>query len=367
MNKSSSRAGAFGRIDTRPRFSSPNVRDKKRVHKAVALSLLYGLFAVWFCDWSRGEILHSLVAGALIALPYILWRFCVKRSYPHSQSAPTYRGNEAQMLIDRNQPTMSKYGHNICMSAKSHCLDDERDDERLDALAEQILRRNQVLIDKFLEIAERKISVPDAYGDENWDALPREILFCVKKLAQREGRTIDWNDYSRAKRRIKRDHGCVVVSRQAGHAQLDAVLPKGYQLIEAKLQALFLRYHERRRAEEHKEVDIDALSGIEFQTHVATVLRSCGYDVMGTPITGDQGGDLVAKKSGKTYVIQSKRSKNPVGNRAVQEAISAVKYYRADEGWVVTNSTFTRSAGALAKQAKIKLIDGLTLRTKSFL
>jgi HJR/Mrr/RecB family endonuclease len=234
-------------------------------------------------------------------------------------------------------------------------------------LAEQILRRDQVLVDKFLEIAERKISVPDAYGDENWDCLARETLLCMKKLALREGRTINWNEYSRAKRRIKRDRGCVLLSQQAGHAQLDAVLPKEYQLIDAKLQALFLRYHERRKAEEHKEMDIDALSGIDFQTHVGRVLRSCGYDVMGTPVAGDQGGDLVAKKSGKTCVIQSKRSKNSIGNRAVQEAISAVQYYRADEGWVVTNSTFTRSARALAKQAKIKLIDGLMLRTKAFL
>lgn len=40
MNESSNPASAFVRIHTKPRLSSPNVRDKKRVHKALALSLL---------------------------------------------------------------------------------------------------------------------------------------------------------------------------------------------------------------------------------------------------------------------------------------------------------------------------------------
>ena len=29
----------------------------------------------------------------------------------------------------------------------------------------------------------------------------------------------------------------------------------------------------------------------------------CGYDLMGTPTSGDQGGDLIAKKDRKRYVI----------------------------------------------------------------
>jgi Restriction endonuclease len=66
------------------------------------------------------------------------------------------------------------------------------------------------------------------------------------------------------------------------------------------------------------------------------------------PATGDQGADLIAKKNGRTIIIQAKCYQGTVGNKAVQEVISALAYYGGDEGWVVTNSFFTPSAKALA-------------------
>jgi restriction system protein len=46
----------------------------------------------------------------------------------------------------------------------------------------------------------------------------------------------------------------------------------------------------------------------------------------------------------------------------VQEVISAVAYYGGDEGWVVTNSSFTPSARALAQKSNVRLIDGQRLK-----
>jgi restriction system protein len=40
-------------------------------------------------------------------------------------------------------------------------------------------------------------------------------------------------------------------------------------------------------------------------------------------------------------------------------------YYNAQEGWVITNSTFTESARVLANKANIKLIDKHNLRRLS--
>jgi restriction system protein len=51
-----------------------------------------------------------------------------------------------------------------------------------------------------------------------------------------------------------------------------------------------------------------------------------------------------------------------VGNKAMQEVISAVTYYGGDEGWVITNSFFTPSSKALARKSKVKLIDGEHLK-----
>jgi HJR/Mrr/RecB family endonuclease len=39
-----------------------------------------------------------------------------------------------------------------------------------------------------------------------------------------------------------------------------------------------------------------------------------------------------------------------------------VAYYGSDEGWVVTNATFTSSAKALAQKSHVKLINGKMLK-----
>ena len=102
------------------------------------------------------------------------------------------------------------------------------------------------------------------------------------------------------------------------------------------------------------ETDFENLTGIEFETYIARLLRSVGYEVQGTPSTGDQGADLIAKKNGRTVIIQAKRYQGVVGNKTVQEVISAVRFYGGDEGWVVTNP----SAVVLAQKANIKLAGG---------
>lgn len=63
----------------------------------------------------------------------------------------------------------------------------------------------------------------------------------------------------------------------------------------------------------------------------------------------------------RKIVIQAKRYKCPVGNHAVQEVVAAIRFYRGAEGMVVTNSTFTSSARALAEKNDVTLIDGTKL------
>ncbi|WP_228547442.1 restriction endonuclease [Filobacillus milosensis] len=54
-------------------------------------------------------------------------------------------------------------------------------------------------------------------------------------------------------------------------------------------------------------------------------------------------------KETKKIIVQAKRYKSRVGIKAVQEAVSAIAYYKASEGWVVTNNEFTEAAINLAK------------------
>ena len=46
----------------------------------------------------------------------------------------------------------------------------------------------------------------------------------------------------------------------------------------------------------------------------------------------------------------------------MQEVASAIKYYAGDEGWVITNSEFTKSAKELAQKNKIILMNGWELK-----
>jgi HJR/Mrr/RecB family endonuclease len=45
--------------------------------------------------------------------------------------------------------------------------------------------------------------------------------------------------------------------------------------------------------------------------------------------------------------------------------VAAVKFYSADEAWVITIGTFTASAKALAQANNVKLVDGYGLRNGS--
>ena len=104
----------------------------------------------------------------------------------------------------------------------------------------------------------------------------------------------------------------------------------------------------------------DRLDGYAFQEFVAEILKNTGYDdVEVTGKSGDQGGDLLAKKDGKSLVIQAKRYSidSKVSNSAVQEAYAAKAYYNANIAAVITNTLYTKGAKDLADKTKVILWD----------
>ena len=50
------------------------------------------------------------------------------------------------------------------------------------------------------------------------------------------------------------------------------------------------------------------------------------------PATGDQGANLIAKKNGRTIAIQAN---GYACRKRVQESAAALRFYNADEGWVL--------------------------------
>lgn len=103
--------------------------------------------------------------------------------------------------------------------------------------------------------------------------------------------------------------------------------------------------------------EIDLFDGHSFERYLGIMYESLGYKVLATKGSGDFGADLILKKEGKIIAVQAKRYNKSVGVRAVQEIIAALGYYKADEGWVVTNNYFTKAAKELAATSNVRLVD----------
>lgn len=389
--------------------------DTIRGYKVLALLLVFpiALIVLW---QSTNQTFHAVLIFLFsVAAVWGLWQYRKRRGpAPASVSAPTNSSaalpaNKFELLIWRHQQSIDNYKNRVCLSgvhevdnlvrdcvgdiAQRECRPDiapgyqylykwrqrtdipdeyrrltdylktdfqkradeltKSKDEQIALKAEKILSDNGDLVEKFLELAERKVSVLDDYGDEQWNALPEEITKFLRKLDQRQGLGIHW-EFMKASKGENWENTIAAMSW---------CLPEECRPIPKRLLQIFQEHHERVKSKNTGEADVKDLTGVEFETHVAKLLRSAGYEVQGTPTTGDQGADLIAKKGGRKVIIQAKRYEGAVGNKAVQEVISAVRFYGGDEGWVVTNSTFTPSAVALAQKANVRLIDGIALRS----
>lgn len=105
------------------------------------------------------------------------------------------------------------------------------------------------------------------------------------------------------------------------------------------------------------------VTGEEFEIYLKDFFSKLGYEVEITKTSGDQGADLIIIKDSIKTVVQAKFYSTTVGNKAVQEVVGAIKFYGADCGMVVTNSTFTKSAIDLASANNIELVDGQILNS----
>jgi restriction system protein len=101
--------------------------------------------------------------------------------------------------------------------------------------------------------------------------------------------------------------------------------------------------------------EVDEMTGKEFENFLYVHFRNFGYGVTLTQDSQDYGADLILYKDGSKTVVQAKRSKNPVGIKAVQEVAGAVRHYKGNKGIVITNNRFTENAYNLAESNDIEL------------
>lgn len=101
--------------------------------------------------------------------------------------------------------------------------------------------------------------------------------------------------------------------------------------------------------------EIDRMDGKTFEKYLEILFWKQGYKVERTVYIGDYGADLVVSKDGVKTVVQAKRFKGNVGIKAVQEAVAAKGYYGCAKAMVVTNSSYTKPAVALAEANDVEL------------
>ncbi|MEN6553590.1 MAG: restriction endonuclease [Methanobacterium sp.] len=108
--------------------------------------------------------------------------------------------------------------------------------------------------------------------------------------------------------------------------------------------------------------ELDYLSGVAFEEFLRLLFDKMHYKVEKTSYSHDQGADLILiDEIGVRIAVQAKRSKNKIGNNAIQEITAALNHYGADKGIVITNNEFTNAAINLARSNRIKLMDRFKL------
>jgi len=102
--------------------------------------------------------------------------------------------------------------------------------------------------------------------------------------------------------------------------------------------------------------------GDKYEEHCAMKLRLRGCIVQRVGRAGDFGADLIIRTFffRKLAIVQCKYLTGKtakVGTRAVQEAIAARQYFRAQKAIVCTNKTYTKNAVELARRCGVELYE----------
>ena len=101
--------------------------------------------------------------------------------------------------------------------------------------------------------------------------------------------------------------------------------------------------------------------GLKFENLCFQKLRSQGWLLKQTPVSGDQGVDIIASIDNLRLCIQCKDHQKAVGNKAVQEVYAGKKYWSGTHAILISRSGFTKSAKKLALSNNVILISEMEI------
>jgi len=107
------------------------------------------------------------------------------------------------------------------------------------------------------------------------------------------------------------------------------------------------------------------LKATDFETLVLRVFESFNFFGSLTPVTGDEGVDVLLQNLGETIIAQCKRydDDSKIGSKELREFLGAITHAKAIHGYYVTTSSFSDQARSFAKDHdNITLIDGEQLK-----
>ncbi len=99
-----------------------------------------------------------------------------------------------------------------------------------------------------------------------------------------------------------------------------------------------------------------SLTGIQFETEIASLFEKLGYEVTLTRGSGDEGVDLYLNKNDKISVVQCKAHKKPVAPSVVRDLYGTMLHNRADEAILVTLAGFTLGVKNFVEGKPIELM-----------
>lgn len=125
---------------------------------------------------------------------------------------------------------------------------------------------------------------------------------------------------------------------------------------------LVRKLYMNRRFKQAGMLDIDRLTGHQFEQYLQFLFEKLGFKTHLTPSQGDFGADLIIERDGLRMAVQAKRFNGTVGVGSVQQVVAAMPVYECNRAMVVTNSYFSQQAKELAKANNVELWDRKKLK-----
>lgn len=94
----------------------------------------------------------------------------------------------------------------------------------------------------------------------------------------------------------------------------------------------------------------------EYEEYIANFLNDNEWTAKTTQGSGDHGVDVLAIVNRKLVAIQCKLYNSSVGNKAIQEVVTGMKFWEASIPIVVTNSNYTKQAIEIARVHQVYLL-----------